>query len=205
MTYTYRSVYNKIMNDESSKNRILDCALTLFSTRGYDGVGIAEICAAADITKPTLYYHFSSKEGLYKALWQEKFAPLRHSLTAAAVYRPRPEDYHHDVLPVLAGIIVVYSDFAQAQPTFFRLLSSLLFAPDGSPAIVLAREYRDFQFDLLLSLFTDIARAHGNLAGKEPLLAASFPGLIFSNISLGATSRYDAEALARQFMHGIFS
>ena len=193
------------MNDESSKNRILDCALTLFSARGYDGVGIAEICSAADITKPTLYYHFYSKEGLYKALWQEKFAPLRQGLTTAAVYLPHPEDYRHDVLPVLAGIIACYSDFAQTQPVFFRILSSLLFAPDGSPASVIAREYRDFQFNLLLSLFTDIARTHGNLAGKEPLLAASFPGLIFSYISLGDSSRYDAEALARQFMHGIFS
>lgn len=205
MTYTYRSVYNMLMSDESSKNRILDCALSLFSDRGYDGVGIAEICAEAGITKPTLYYYFSSKEGLYQALWEEEFAPLRKTLTDTAAYTPRPAEYERDVLPVLVAVIQAYTDFADAHPAFFRLLSSLLFAPDGSPATALAREYREYQFALFQSLFIDIARAHGNLAGKEPLLAAGFPGMIFSYISLGGASRYDAEALARQFMHGIFS
>ncbi len=193
------------MRIDDTRKRILDCALTLFSSRGFDGVGIAEICTVAEVTKPTLYYHFFSKDGLYQSLWQELFAPLQHDLTGAAVYTPRPEDYHHDVLPVLCGIITVYTGFAQAQPAFFRMITSLLFAPDGSPATALTLQYRDFQLDLFKSLFSDMARAHGNLIGKEQLLAASFLGMIFSYISLDGPAHHGAEAIARQFMHGIFS
>jgi TetR/AcrR family transcriptional regulator len=35
---------------------LLDRALTLFSTRGYDAVGIQEIVDSAGVTKPTLYH-----------------------------------------------------------------------------------------------------------------------------------------------------
>lgn len=205
MTYTYRSVYIMLMSDESSKKRILDCALSLFSDRGYDGVGIAEICAEAGITKPTMYYHFSSKEGLYQALWDEEFAPLRKTLTDTTAYTPRPAEYERDVLPVLVAVIQAYTDFADAHPAFFRLLASLMFAPDDSPATTLARRYRDFQLDLFQSLFSTMARTHGNLSGKEHLLATSFLGMVFSYIALDDPEHHGADIIARQFMHGIFS
>lgn len=193
------------MNNETSKERILNCALALFSDRGYDGVGIMEICTEAGITKPTLYYYFSSKEGLYEALWQKEFEPLRQALTDTAAYTPRPAEYERDVLPVLVAVIQAYTDFSESHPAFFRLLASLMFSPDGSPATVIARTYRTFQYDLFRSLFTDMARAHGNLNGKEELLSVTFPGMIFSYISIKDTAHFGAEAVARQFMHGIFS
>lgn len=193
------------MSNDTSKERILSSALSLFSDRGYDGVGIAEICTEAGITKPTLYYYFSSKEGLYAALWEENFEPLRRTLTDSAVYIPRPEDYHRDVLPVLVAVIQAYTAFSDAHPAFFRLLASLMFAPDGSPATTIARKHRTFQYDLFRSLFANMALAHGNLTGKEELLSASFLGMVFSYISVKDTAHFGAEDLARQFMHGIFS
>mgnify|MGYP003820594945 CR=1 FL=1 len=183
----------------------MNCALSLFSDRGYDGVGIAEICTEAGITKPTLYYYFSSKDGLYRALWEKEFKPLRQALTDTAEYDPHPEDYEQDVLPVLVMVIEAYTTFSDAEPAFFRLLAALMFAPDGSAAVALAREYRNFQFDLFRTLFANMARAHGNLIGKEELLSASFLGMIFSYISIKDTAHFGAEAVARQFMHGIFS
>lgn len=193
------------MKIEDTRERILDCSLSLFSSRGYDSVGIAEICTAAEVTKPTLYYHFMSKDGLYETLWQEKIAPLQNDLSVAAVYHPRPADYDHDVLPVLTGIITVYTRFAQTEPAFFRMLAALLFAPDSSPATALTLQYRDFQLDLFKSLFSDMARSHGNLTGKEHLLATGFLGMVFSYIALDDPAHHGADIIARQFMHGIFS
>ena len=51
-----------------NRSNILSCALRLFATRGYDAVGVQEIVEAAGITKPTLYYFYESKEGIYRAL-----------------------------------------------------------------------------------------------------------------------------------------
>lgn len=57
----------------NSSKRILDAALQLFSKKGYEGTSTREICELAGITKPTLYYFFQSKEGIYRALVQEAF------------------------------------------------------------------------------------------------------------------------------------
>jgi TetR/AcrR family transcriptional regulator len=51
-----------------STDRILHKALDLFSSKGYDATSVREICEAAEITKPTLYHFYGSKEGVYRAL-----------------------------------------------------------------------------------------------------------------------------------------
>lgn len=55
----------------NSAARILDAALTLFSQKGYGATSTREICELAGITKPTLYYFYKSKEGVYRALIAE--------------------------------------------------------------------------------------------------------------------------------------
>src|SRR5512138_486497 len=52
----------------NSSARILDAALTLFSEKGYEATSTREICELAGITKPTLYYFYKSKEGVYREL-----------------------------------------------------------------------------------------------------------------------------------------
>jgi AcrR family transcriptional regulator len=56
--------------ESNSSARILDAALTVFSKKGYDAASTREICALAGISKPTLYYFYESKEGIYRALLQ---------------------------------------------------------------------------------------------------------------------------------------
>jgi AcrR family transcriptional regulator len=47
---------------------IVEAAGRLFGDRGYEGTRLADIAAAADVTKPILYRHFESKPALYLAL-----------------------------------------------------------------------------------------------------------------------------------------
>lgn len=51
-----------------TKDRILESALTLFSEKGYDGVGVDLIAENAGIKGPSLYKHFKGKEDILKAL-----------------------------------------------------------------------------------------------------------------------------------------
>jgi AcrR family transcriptional regulator len=48
-----------------SRERLMHAALDLFTQRGYSAASIREICQAAGVSKPVLYYYFKSKEGLY--------------------------------------------------------------------------------------------------------------------------------------------
>lgn len=49
------------------KDDILDIAMKLFLERGYSATSTSDICAAADISKPTLYYYFQNKRHLFFA------------------------------------------------------------------------------------------------------------------------------------------
>ena len=47
-------------------DRIARVAARLFAADGYDATSVRNIVEAAAVTKPTLYYYFSSKEALAK-------------------------------------------------------------------------------------------------------------------------------------------
>lgn len=47
------------------KDDILDIAMKLFLQKGYSATSTSDICAAADISKPTLYYYFHNKRHLF--------------------------------------------------------------------------------------------------------------------------------------------
>lgn len=56
------------MDKIPTKDRILDSALTLFSEKGYDGVGVDLIAENAGIKGPSLYKHFKGKEDILDSL-----------------------------------------------------------------------------------------------------------------------------------------
>jgi len=59
------------MSAASQEQRILEIAKGLFTQRGFANVAIREICRAADVTPPTLYYYFKNKEALFDAVVRE--------------------------------------------------------------------------------------------------------------------------------------
>ncbi len=56
------------MKQEDTKQKILDQALELFSTKGYDSVSVGEIAKAVGIKAPSLYNHFPSKQAIFDAI-----------------------------------------------------------------------------------------------------------------------------------------
>ena len=52
----------------STKDRILEEALTLFAENGYDGTGVEQIAEKVGIKAPSLYKHFKGKEDIMTAL-----------------------------------------------------------------------------------------------------------------------------------------
>ncbi|MBF6544899.1 TetR/AcrR family transcriptional regulator [Nocardia brasiliensis] len=47
-----------------TRQAILDAAFALFEASGFDGASVAEIAAAAEVSKPTLFAYFPTKEDL---------------------------------------------------------------------------------------------------------------------------------------------
>ncbi|MEH1016874.1 TetR family transcriptional regulator [Micromonospora sp. CPCC 206060] len=73
---------------ERTREAISSAAISLFLARGFDPVSVAEIAAAAEVSKPTLFKYFGSKEDLVL----HRIAD--HEAEAAGVLRSRSADEH---------------------------------------------------------------------------------------------------------------
>ncbi len=66
----------------AGRERLIQVAMRLFAEKGFDGVTVRDISAAADVSVGLINHHFASKEGLRQAV-DEYF----HRRTAAAIER----------------------------------------------------------------------------------------------------------------------
>jgi len=53
---------------EETRTKIMDSAIKLFSSMGYNKASVDDICAEAGISKGAFYHHFKSKQELFLAL-----------------------------------------------------------------------------------------------------------------------------------------
>lgn len=186
-----------------NRENILECALLLFASRGYDAVGVQEICEAASITKPTLYYYFGSKKGLLEALLLEKFNLLKQKLETAA-------DYQGDLPLTLQRVAETYFTFASENPAFYRLSLGLWFAPRESEGFLAINTLNVFQYQIIEKIFINAVPQHGNMRGRHQAYAITFLGLLNNYISLGLNDLALLDAsltrqAVHQFQHGIYS
>jgi AcrR family transcriptional regulator len=192
------------MNDErGNRATILATALRHFADRGYEATGIAEICEASGITKPTLYHYFGSKRGLLGAILEERGGPLLARVKAASAYA-------HDVPAGLEGIAFAFARTAEEDADFARLRLSLSFAPPESEGGLAAAALNAAIFAEVEAFFRDAALDHGNMKGRSRPYAAAFIGTVdtYVGLFLAGRSPISDEILrsaVRQFMYGIFS
>ncbi|MFA6856267.1 MAG: TetR/AcrR family transcriptional regulator [Treponema sp.] len=204
------------MGTDNSEKIIIEKALSLFSAHGYDGTGIQDITAAAGITKPTLYYFFGSKDGLFEAVWETYFPLLETPLRVYCTYENHIKDYENDVYGQLVHISLVFFQYALANPEFYRLMMESVCAPPESKSSTLSTAYFKKLYSLLEQFFTGASEAHGNMVGKTLQFAVSFLAQINAYAAMrlvlgkGDIQRPDldeacAQQLVKQFMHGIFA
>ncbi len=76
----------------STPQRVLEAAESVFAEQGYGAAKLADIAHRAGIRRPSLLYHFKSKEELYQATVQRAFSDLATALQAAMVASGSFED-----------------------------------------------------------------------------------------------------------------
>ncbi len=119
----------KSLPDPTVRERLMASATDLFNRKGYAGTSVREIVEAAGVTKPVLYYHFGSKEGVYLALFQETFAAFMETLTAPATAAGSAKErildlcdrafrFHAAHLPLVRLMHAIYYGPPQGAPAF---------------------------------------------------------------------------------------
>lgn len=72
------------------RRQLLDVALEVFASNGYHGTSMNEVAEAAGVTKPVVYQHFASKEGLYRELVDDLGARLEDEIVGAVAQAAGP-------------------------------------------------------------------------------------------------------------------
>jgi TetR/AcrR family transcriptional repressor of nem operon len=86
----------------ANRERIIDAAGALFRTKGFDGIGVADIMKAADLTHGGFYGHFASKDDLVAQASQRAMARAAAnwgSVVAAARDKPYAALLKHYLSP----------------------------------------------------------------------------------------------------------
>jgi AcrR family transcriptional regulator len=72
------------LRSEATRQRLVAAARTLFTERGYAGVGTEEIVQAAGVTRGALYHQFRDKADLFAAVAETVHAEIAQRITAGA-------------------------------------------------------------------------------------------------------------------------
>ena len=67
----------------STRERILDVALSSFGTRGYEATSLDALAAELGVSKQTILHHFGTKDGLLDAVIDRSAGELAHVLERA--------------------------------------------------------------------------------------------------------------------------
>ena len=107
---------------ENTNKLLMEAALRVFTEKGFAGASTREIVEICGVTKPTLYYHFGSKDKLYRSILEDIFKRFNREIAriASGELPPRTK---------LMEILQFYLDHCHELPQGVKLI---LMASDRS-------------------------------------------------------------------------
>jgi len=99
----------------ATTERLLLAAEEEFAAHGFEGARLSDISGRVGISRPSLLYHFESKQELYEAVVRTAFLRLGESLTFEL-------DGKDPFEARVARAVEAFVDFIDARPSIARLL-----------------------------------------------------------------------------------
>jgi AcrR family transcriptional regulator len=98
---------------DRTRNNILEVAQREFSEKGFDGARVDEIAEATQTSKRMIYYHFESKEGLYRAVLERAYEQIRLLEAAIDIDHLSPEEALSELVRVTFNWHNKHTDFVR--------------------------------------------------------------------------------------------
>ncbi|HOE02103.1 MAG TPA: TetR/AcrR family transcriptional regulator [Anaerolineaceae bacterium] len=176
---------NKPKPEHENANRILAMAWRLFQQKGYKGVTIDEICSGCGLTKPTLYYYYRDKEGLFVSVLQHQLALFNRVLTQPGNIE---QQLQRLAVAILENFQIEYSVLMRDRAHIKK--------PENQAAV--REAFRSGLFNPLL-LLMETGLKNGDLQARNPeVLTLAFLGIINNFINRGAESGTSTAELAAE-------
>ena len=156
----------------STRERILDSAMNIFSAKGFHDTKLDEIVAEASISKGSIYFHFPNKERLFIAL-VDQFADVIERRAREAIDEEAP-----GIGRVQAALEAVMETFGK-----YRRPAKLLLVQAVGLGTVFERKRMEVtdRFALLIKTYLDEAVADGSIAPVNTYIVAhAWMGAIYS-------------------------
>ena len=152
------------MTSGQRREQLISVARRLFADNG-----VAEIAATAGVSKPVVYEHFGSKDGLYAVVVDREVRLLQDSLNAAMT-RPKQGPRR-----TLESAVLALLDYIDDRPDGFRIISrdSSVGSTTGSYASILS-DVASWAEGILADNFN----RHGFDASFSPLYAPALTGMV---------------------------
>jgi len=193
------------MSNRSSGARqtVLESAIAEFARKGYAATSIQDILRATSLSKPTLYYYFQSKAGLFRAIldfaYDESFRLMQEG--------SRGKRSCEEQLVEIASALF---SFAERHQSLLRLVFATVFAaPEEIPATCIDPTKRRRNFEFVLQIVSE-GQNNGELDGRFDAmeLAHGILGAISHRARMhliqpdGRLDRGCAERVAALFLNG---
>jgi AcrR family transcriptional regulator len=111
------------------ERQILDAAVAVFGERGYQAASMDVVAERVGVTKPVLYAHFGSKEGLLLACIARARAELLEVTTTAAASAHGPEEM------LRRGTLAFFEYLERREPAWTLLYSESTVAGEALEGI----------------------------------------------------------------------
>ena len=161
------------MKQEDTKQKILEKALELFSTQGYDSVSVGEIAKAVGIKAPSLYNHFPSKQAIFDAIMESTAAQYEADTDQINIHVQNAEqdipvftEISEDALFEKVRQIFEYSLHSEAISRFRRMMTLEQFRSPELAALF-SRRYVERVVDYHAGIFRALIAA-GEIRAADP-------------------------------------
>ena len=102
------------MTGSERREQLIAVGRSLFAEKGFEAVSIEEIAASAKVSKPVVYEHFGSKDGLYAVIVDREMSRLLTNMSSALTAG------HPRALLEQAGMALF--DYIESSTDGFRIL-----------------------------------------------------------------------------------
>lgn len=134
----------------NTEHTLKEAFITLVQTKGFDAIGVSDICRTANINRSTFYAHYSDKFDLRLQLFDTAIDNLKATLTGQGVRVQSEQTRIQDLVPS-ERILKALSIVSDNKPLFTALLQS------GNGMEIFQRIK-----DLLADLLEEAARLEGH-------------------------------------------
>jgi len=142
---------------EATRRRILASAEKIFGERGFDGASVRQIALAADVPVALVNYHFVSKEGLYRAIFELRTPTIVDQRVAGLNLAKMESDPTRRLELVVKALIVpmIHLRNTEKNASFARILAREISDPSAKNREIIT-ELFDPVARLMLDAITDV-------------------------------------------------